>query len=122
LGLLYQNQGKLAEAEEMYQRALKGYEKALGPDYIATLDTANNLGSLYQNQGKLAEAEEMYQQALKGYKKALGSEHTSTLHAFNNLGSLYQNQGKLAQAEEDIPAGVERLREVEDYITALADH
>jgi hypothetical protein len=29
LGILYWNQGKLKEAEEMYQRALKGYEEAL---------------------------------------------------------------------------------------------
>jgi tetratricopeptide (TPR) repeat protein len=32
-GLLYSNQGKLAEAEKMYQRALQGYEKAIGPDH-----------------------------------------------------------------------------------------
>jgi hypothetical protein len=28
LGLLYANQGKLVKAEQMYQRALQGYEKA----------------------------------------------------------------------------------------------
>jgi tetratricopeptide (TPR) repeat protein len=33
LGLLYVAQGKLDEAEEMYQRALAGYEKALGSDH-----------------------------------------------------------------------------------------
>lgn len=32
LGNLYKVQGKLEEAEEMYQRALPRYEKALGPD------------------------------------------------------------------------------------------
>jgi tetratricopeptide (TPR) repeat protein len=37
LGLLYANQGKLKEAEEMYQRALKGNEKALGLAYIDPL-------------------------------------------------------------------------------------
>jgi hypothetical protein len=30
LGSLYADQGKLAEAEQMYERALQGYEKALG--------------------------------------------------------------------------------------------
>jgi Tfp pilus assembly protein PilF len=30
LGLLYANQGKLDEAEKMYQRALQGKEKASG--------------------------------------------------------------------------------------------
>jgi tetratricopeptide (TPR) repeat protein len=31
LGNLYKNQGKLEEAEKMYQRALQGKEKAWGP-------------------------------------------------------------------------------------------
>ena len=43
LGLLYSDQGKLAEAEKMYQRALDGKEKALGPEHTSTLDTVNNL-------------------------------------------------------------------------------
>ncbi|RYP56571.1 hypothetical protein DL771_011750 [Monosporascus sp. 5C6A] len=63
---LYSDQGKLKEAEEMYQRALQGKEKALGPDHTSTLDTVNNLGILYSDQGKLKEAEEMYQRALQG--------------------------------------------------------
>jgi tetratricopeptide repeat protein len=59
LGVFYADQGKLDEAEKMYQRALQGYEKAWGPDHIhiSTLDTVNNLGVLYTDQGKLDEAE-----------------------------------------------------------------
>ncbi|KAI9854152.1 MAG: hypothetical protein M1813_001359, partial [Trichoglossum hirsutum] len=99
LGSLYSDQGKLAEAEAMYQRALAGYEKALGPEHTSTLSTVNNLGSLYKKQGKLAEAEAMYQRALAGYERALGPEHTSALSTVHNLGSLYKKQGKLAEAE-----------------------
>ncbi|KAL4967483.1 P-loop containing nucleoside triphosphate hydrolase protein, partial [Aspergillus stella-maris] len=55
---LLHEQVQLVAAEEMYQRALAGKEKALGPDHISTLDTVNNLGILYSNQGKLQEAEE----------------------------------------------------------------
>ena len=99
-GLLYRDQGKLAEAEQMYVRALAGYEKALGPDHTSTLDTVNNLGNLYRDQGKLAEAEQMYVRALAGYEKALGPDHTSTLNTVNNLGNLYRDQGKLAEAEQ----------------------
>ncbi|KAF7174280.1 hypothetical protein CNMCM6106_008500 [Aspergillus hiratsukae] len=100
LGNLYRNQGKLKEAEEMYQRALAGYDKALGPDHTSTLDIVDNLGTLYRNQGKLNEAEEMYQPALAGYEKALGPDHPSTLNTVNNLGLLYSAQGKLKEAEE----------------------
>jgi len=100
LGLLFYEQGKLVEAEKMYQRALDGYEKAQGAEHTSTLDTVNNLGVLYKNQGKLVEAEEMYQRALDGYEKVWGPEHTSTLNTVNNLGNLYKSQGKLVGAEQ----------------------
>jgi tetratricopeptide (TPR) repeat protein len=70
LGNLYKNQGKMVEAEEMYMRALEGYEKAWGAEHTSTLTMVNNLGNLYANQDKMVEAEEMYMRALEGYKKA----------------------------------------------------
>ncbi|ORY02205.1 hypothetical protein BCR34DRAFT_493307 [Clohesyomyces aquaticus] len=100
LGLLYADQGKLGEAEQMYERALRGYEEALGPTHTSTLDTVNNLGNLYADQGKLGEAEQMYERALRGKEEALGPTHTSTLDTVNNLGNLYKNQGKLGEAEQ----------------------
>jgi hypothetical protein len=88
----------------MFQRALNGYEKALGPDDTSTLDTVNNLGLLYTDQGKLGEAEEMYKRALKGKEKALGPDHTSTLGIVRNLGNLYASQGML------------NVRDVKDFV------
>jgi tetratricopeptide (TPR) repeat protein len=97
LGDLYKDQGKLDEAEQMYERALRGKEEALGP--TSTLGTVNNLGLLYKAQGKLGEAEQMYERALRG-NEALGLTHTSTLDTVNNLGNLYKDQGKLGEAEQ----------------------
>ncbi|KAN0073072.1 HET domain containing protein [Elaphomyces granulatus] len=99
LGDLYVDQGKLDEAEKMYQRALQGCEKAWGRDHTSTLNTVNNLGSLYADQRKLDDAEMMYQRALQGYEKAWGPDHTSTLNTVNNLGLLYADQDKLDEAE-----------------------
>ena len=100
LGVLYADQGKMTEAEKMYQRALEGSERALGSEHTSTLDTVNNLGILYESLGKMAEAEKMYQRALEGKEKAWGPEHTSTLDTVNNLGNLYANQGKMTEAEK----------------------
>ncbi|KAH7116610.1 hypothetical protein B0J13DRAFT_514290 [Dactylonectria estremocensis] len=100
LGLLYSDQGKFKEAEEMYERALEGKEKALGPHHTSTLMTVNNLGLFYWDQGKFQEAEEMYERALEGYEKALGPNHTSTLGSVHCLGILYSDQGKFKEAEE----------------------
>jgi tetratricopeptide (TPR) repeat protein len=100
LGDLYADQGKLGKAEQMYVRALRGMEDALGPKHTLTLDTVNNLGILYRDQGKLGEAEQMYERALRGYEEALGPKHTSTLMTVGNLGNLYTGQGKLGEAEK----------------------
>ncbi|EAW19385.1 TPR repeat protein [Aspergillus fischeri NRRL 181] len=97
---LLRKQVRLLTAEQMYQRALAGYEKALGPDHTSTLGTVHNLGLLYSDQGKLKEAEEMYQRALAGKEKAVGPDHMSTLSTVHNLGNLYSAQGKLKEAEE----------------------
>ena len=100
LGRLFAPLDKLDEAEKMYQRALKGYEKAHGAEHTSTLDTINNLGVLYAVQGKLDEAEKLYQRALKEKEKTLGEEHTSTLNTIKNLGLLYVDQDKLDEAEK----------------------
>ncbi|KAK5149909.1 hypothetical protein LTS14_010514 [Recurvomyces mirabilis] len=82
----------MREAEEMYLRALQGFEEAQGPKHTSTLDTVNNLGILYCKQGKMREAEEMYLRALQGKEEAWGPKHTSTLDTAYNLGNLYFDQ------------------------------
>lgn len=102
LGILYADQGKLVEAEQMYQRALQGKEKAWGPEHTSTLHTVNNLGLLYKNQGKLVEAEQMYQRALQGYEKAIGPNNIITyvlaLNTIWGFGSLFERQANIATA------------------------
>ncbi|KAI3319829.1 hypothetical protein HD806DRAFT_538796 [Xylariaceae sp. AK1471] len=100
LGVLYADQGKLQDAENMYLRALQGKEKTWGPDHTLTLDTVSNLGNLYANQGKVQDAEDLYLRALQIYEKVWGPDHTLTLNTVNNLGSLYKHQGKLQDAED----------------------
>ncbi|KAL4734567.1 Tetratricopeptide repeat-domain-containing protein [Aspergillus similis] len=84
----------------MYQKALAGRERALGPGHTSTLDTVHNIGRPYWKQGKPKKAEEMYKQALAGRERALGSDHTSTLDTVDIIGNLYKKQGKLQEAEE----------------------
>ena len=104
LGDLYAKQGRLAEAENMYQRTLQGKEDALGPKYTSTLGTINNLGLLYAGQGRLAEAEEMYKRALHGYKDALGDtlvrQYKPALNTLENMGNLYVRQGNHVEAQK----------------------
>ncbi|TVY51657.1 hypothetical protein LSUE1_G010354, partial [Lachnellula suecica] len=61
----------------MYQRALLGYEKALGVNfkiYLPALNTMRGLASLYECQADLPQAKLMYTKALNGYTKAVGPD------------------------------------------------
>ena len=99
LGILYKNQGKLAEAEQMYVRALQGYEDALGLENVArytpALNTMSNLGYLFAAQGELTEAKTMYSRALAGFQALLGPSSNNCRRLKRALASLDPQQGKL---------------------------
>ncbi|KAF2466855.1 uncharacterized protein BDR25DRAFT_71181 [Lindgomyces ingoldianus] len=110
LGRLYMDQGKLNEAEKMYEQALRGYQRALGPKHRSTLHAVNNLGLLFANQGKLDVAKKMYEQALQGYEEALGPKHTSTLHTVSNITRPPLREPRKARGgREDVRAGTARV-------------
>jgi tetratricopeptide (TPR) repeat protein len=89
LGCLLAGEDRLKEAEAMYERALRGYEKALGAEHTSTLHTVHNWGVLYADQGRLSEAEAMYERALRGYEKAIKPENIPTyLPALNTMSGL----------------------------------
>ena len=56
LATLYVGQGRYAEAEPLYKRALAIYEKALGPDHPDVANSLNNLAELYRPQGRYSDA------------------------------------------------------------------
>jgi tetratricopeptide (TPR) repeat protein len=82
LGLALERQGKLAEAVEHYEAALR-----LEPGYV---DADYAWGNALARQGKLAEAVEHYEAALR-----VKPDHANA-HA--NAGSALVRQGKLAEA------------------------
>jgi tetratricopeptide (TPR) repeat protein len=103
LGDLYTDQGKLGEAEQSYERALRETEEVLGPTHTSTLDTVTNLGLLYADQGKLSEAEQMYERAPRGYEEAIGSnliqQHRPALNTLENMGDVCALQAEIAKAQ-----------------------
>ena len=62
--VVYETQGKYADAEALYKRALAIREKALGQDHPDVARTLNNLAVVYKDQGKYADAEGLYKRAL----------------------------------------------------------
>ncbi len=99
LALLYQAQGKYAEAEPLYLQALELNKKLLGIEHPYVAKNLNNLAALYRSQGRYTEAEPFYLQALELNKKLLGAEHPNVAKSLNNLAVFYDSQGGYAAAE-----------------------
>jgi tetratricopeptide (TPR) repeat protein len=73
--VLYQDQGRHAEAEALQQQALAMWEQTLGPTHPAVATGLNNLAVLYRAQGRYTEAEPLYRRALQIREAALGPAH-----------------------------------------------
>jgi tetratricopeptide (TPR) repeat protein len=99
LAELYRSQGRYAEAEPLYRRALQITEQQLGAEHPDTATSLNNLAGLYRSQGRYAEAEPLYRRALQIREQQLGAEHPAIATGLNNLGLLYYYQGRYGEAE-----------------------
>ena len=100
LAELYRAQGKYAQAEPLYQRALAIWEKALGPEHPNVAAGLSNLAGLYDAQGKYAQAEPLYQRALAIREKALGPEHPNVATVLENYAALLHKLNRDAEADK----------------------
>jgi hypothetical protein len=68
----------------MFQSALEGHKKAIGPERIATylpaITATQELGAVFLLQGNTFQAREMYSAAVAGYEKVLGHQHAHCQH------------------------------------------
>jgi tetratricopeptide (TPR) repeat protein len=91
--------GRYAEAEPLYQRALRVYERILGPERPEVARVLNYLAILYWSQGRYTEAEPLYQLALRIREQVQGADHLDVAASLNNLALLYWSQGRYTEAE-----------------------
>jgi tetratricopeptide (TPR) repeat protein len=67
-------QEKLEDARALYEKALEGFERLVGPEHPSTVSVVNNLGTLLYTQQKLGDAQQMYERALVGRDRVLGPQ------------------------------------------------
>src|SRR5712671_6523173 len=95
------NQGRHADAEPLYKRALAIREKALGPDHRDVAQSLHNLGLLYGSQRRYADAEQVYQRALTIREK--GSRSRSS-ECRSNTEQFGQRAGPVRRGRVFVPA------------------
>ena len=90
----------LQEAKSDYERALKIYEDARGPDHPNVAAVASNIGLILKDQGDLVGALEYSRRALKIDEQVYGPDHPQVAIFANNIGQILKDQGDLAGAVE----------------------
>ena len=108
---LYRSQGRYEAAEQLYRRALEGWEERLGPKHPDTLATVDGLAIVYRHQGRYEEAEQLYRRALEGREERLGPKHPDTLATVDGLAVVYRHQGRYEEAEQLYRRALEGMEE-----------
>jgi tetratricopeptide (TPR) repeat protein len=94
-----QAQGKYAQAEPLFRKALTGFEEALGPMHSDTATGYANLAYNFHLQGRSKEAEPLFRKALAISKEVRGATHPDTAAGYNNLATILDAQGRSKEAE-----------------------
>jgi len=123
MGETYVNLGLFAEARALVTRALEISRKALGPDHIETLRSANLLAKILAMTGNWEEAEAQFRSTYETQVRSLGPEHEQTLKSLVNLSIIASERGRDDDAERIGRAAVatlSRVRGPENFDTLVA--
>jgi tetratricopeptide (TPR) repeat protein len=98
LARLYLNQKKYAEAEPLYQQALRIHEQVLGPEHPTVAYQLRGLAGLYQMQKKYVEAESSFQRTLRIREQTIGPEHPLTVETRTAYARFLRQMGRTDEA------------------------
>jgi CHAT domain-containing protein/tetratricopeptide (TPR) repeat protein len=99
LGVVHKQQGKYAEAEGLFRRALTITEAALGRNHPETAKALVHLALVLDREGRYAEALELLKRASSIQERVLGPDHPDLSYSISNLGIEYWRMGRYAEAE-----------------------
>ena len=106
LGILYMNQGKYPEAQEIFEVALSNVEPA-EPAYASLL---NNQALVLQSLGQLNLAEQTFNKIKQIDSLSVGTSHPDYAITLSNLGLVYTDLEKFREAEKVLSKALEIQR------------
>ena len=101
------NLGRIAEAVQTQEEALRDYEQLEEPQSVARVQMC--LGSTYRSIGNYPAARNAYEQAVSEWRKETNIPLLAS--TLNSLGVLYHDQGEYEQAVRSFEAGLEYARQ-----------
>ncbi|HEU4776389.1 MAG TPA: tetratricopeptide repeat protein [Telluria sp.] len=112
LGLLYQEQGKAAQALACFEESLSLRQQVLGEDHPDTRRSRTHLAALLRETGKLPEASFLHELLVEDCVRLLGPDHRDTLAARLALAATLAALGEFERAlsvHEQVIDDCERL-------------
>lgn len=104
-GEFYATNGKPYKAEQLWEQALKGYEKVVGPERVATFGPALEtmfMGNLFACCKDPERARAMYIRSLAGHQKAFGDDHPRCQDIRQELRSLRASPAKRSTSAANV--------------------
>ena len=98
LGVTYWSLGESAPAIRQYERGLRLFREAYGPEHPETCLLMENLGNAYATVGRIDEAITLLEEAVRLNQDRLGRDDPKTLISLNNLAGAYNTAGRPADA------------------------
>jgi tetratricopeptide (TPR) repeat protein len=111
LAKVYQDQGRIEEAESLFIKTLEGMRRVLGIEHSETLRTMNNLASLYRSQNRCEKAEPIYAEAAEILKRVMPAD-------FMGTGATLWGQGRCLEKLEHYEEAEAALLEAHDILAA----
>jgi tetratricopeptide (TPR) repeat protein len=92
---------ELAQARQLFERALAIHEAQLGPDHPNTANTLNNLGLVLRDLGDLSAARDRFERALAISEAQRGPDHPNTVTVRDNAAGVLRELGARSEAAGD---------------------
>ena len=102
-------QGKYAQAQPLYEKALEIRRRLLTDDHPDTATSYNNVAANLNAQGKYAQAQPLYEKALEIHRRLLTDDHPHTALGYNSLAANLNAQGKYLEARDQWLRAVKSL-------------
>ncbi len=100
-------QGKYAQAQPLFQKALGIRRRLLTDDHPDTATSYNNLAENLAYQGNYAQAQPLLEKALEIRRRLLSEDHPQTAESYNNVAANLLDQGKYSQAQPPLEKALE---------------
>ena len=98
LGGIYQNLGKLDQADRLLRTALDQRRSIFGSDHAAVAESLVGLGLLRDAQAQYDDAERLVREGLEMSKRHLPSNHPAVAKSTSSLGKVLEDRGEYDKA------------------------